>query len=392
MSRHLSTPELQAGLPAIENSPKDAGSLEMIVIRPRELERLVVEECELSFEFGAHGDAWASGCWRSLEDGSPDPDVQVTLMNSRCIALLSQDRSRWALAGDQLYVDLDLSEENLPVGTRVAVGTAVLEITSISHTGCAQFAGRYGPAATKFVNSRCGTAFAAARCLCARGSKRQGPDGGPGRQTRSHAPRGGRRAMTLLIGLDLGTTGCKAAVYDQTGCLLGESYLEYGLITVSATEIEQDPAAWWDLSRHAIKGAIAATGLDGRLVKGIAVSSQGISFVCVDGAGEPLGNAINWLDARAAAECDQILAKFDAAALFALTGKRASPAYTLPKLLWLRGRRPDTWAATRKILMGHDYLVYRLCGEAVTDHSMAGGTLLYDLRRARLVRRAAGRL
>jgi xylulokinase len=185
--------------------------------------------------------------------------------------------------------------------------------------------------------------------------------------------------VTFLIGLDLGTTGCKAAVYDETGCLRGESYLEYGLITLSATEIEQDPRAWWELTCRAIRTAIEAAGVDGRAVKSISISSQGISFVPVDAAGEPLSNAINWLDTRAVAECDEIIAKFDPAALFALTGKRASPAYVLPKLLWLRARRPDTWAATRKVLMGHDYLVYRLCGEAVTDHSMAGGTLLYDL-------------
>jgi xylulokinase len=186
--------------------------------------------------------------------------------------------------------------------------------------------------------------------------------------------------MTLLIGIDLGTTGCKAAVYDEKGSLLGESYLEYGLITLSPTEIEQDPHAWWELTRRAIRLAIQAAGVDGRDVVGISVSSQGISFVCVDDAGEPLGNSINWLDSRAGAECDAILAKYDAATLFAMTGKRAAPFYVLPKLMWLREHRPETWAATRKILMGHDYLLYRLCGEMVTDHSMAGGTLLYDLQ------------
>lgn len=186
--------------------------------------------------------------------------------------------------------------------------------------------------------------------------------------------------MTLLIGIDLGTTGCKAAIYDEAGSLRGESYLEYGLITLSATEIEQDPHAWWELTCRAIRMAIEAAHIDGGDVAGISVSSQGISFVCLDAAGEPLGNAINWLDGRAVAECDAILAKYDAATLFAMTGKRAAPFYVLPKLMWLREHRPETWAATRKVLMGHDYLVYRLCGETVTDHSMAGGTLLYDLQ------------
>jgi xylulokinase len=185
--------------------------------------------------------------------------------------------------------------------------------------------------------------------------------------------------MTLLIGIDLGTTGCKAGVYDEAGHLRGEGYLEYGLITLSPTEIEQDPHAWWKLTCQAIRIAMDAAGADGSEVSGISVSSQGISFVCLDAAGEPLGNSINWLDARAVAECDAILEKYDAATLFTMTGKRAAPFYVLPKLMWLREHRPDTWAATRKVLMGHDYLVYRLCGEMVTDHSMAGGTLLYDL-------------
>ena len=187
------------------------------------------------------------------------------------------------------------------------------------------------------------------------------------------------RDMPLLIGIDLGTTGCKAAVYDEQGYILGESYLEYGLITLSATMIEQDPAAWWALTCQAVREALASSGTAGRQACAIAVSSQGISFVPVDAAGRPLGNAINWLDTRAVDESAALLAHFSEQELFRLTGKRASPVYVLPKLLWLRGHEPARWQATHKVLMGHDYLVYRLCGEMVTDHSLAGGTLLYDL-------------
>jgi xylulokinase len=185
--------------------------------------------------------------------------------------------------------------------------------------------------------------------------------------------------MTLLIGIDLGTTGCKAAVYDETGRVLGESYLEYGLITLSATRVEQDPLAWWDLTLRAINLALEAAAADRGAVRGIAVSSQGISFVLLDEADRPLGNAINWLDGRATAECDDILAHYHAETLFALTGKRAAPFYILPKLLWIRRHEPEKWRAARRLLMGHDYLVYRLCGAHVTDHSLAGGALLYDL-------------
>ena len=156
MTQHLSESELTAGLTYIRNSPKDFGKLELIVVRPKDREREILEECRLSLKSGAEGDMWAETCGTRLPDGSPDPNVQITLMNSRCIALLAQEKSRWLLAGDQLYVDLDLSEANLPVRQKLTVGTAVLEITSIPHTGCGLFSERFGPAAAQFVNSPVG--------------------------------------------------------------------------------------------------------------------------------------------------------------------------------------------------------------------------------------------
>lgn len=186
--------------------------------------------------------------------------------------------------------------------------------------------------------------------------------------------------MSLLLGIDLGTTGCKAAVYDEEGRLLGESYLEYGLITLSPTMIEQDAEAWWRLTCQAIAQALAAARAPREAVRGLAVSSQGISFVLLDRQGNVLGNAINWLDSRASEETKAILARYPEEKLFAITGKRASPFYVLPKLLWLQRHHPDLWRKTRKVLMGHDYLLYRFCGKGVTDHSMAGGTMLYDLQ------------
>jgi len=186
--------------------------------------------------------------------------------------------------------------------------------------------------------------------------------------------------MGLLLGIDLGTTGCKAAVYDQDGHLLGESYLEYGLITLSPTMIEQDAHAWWQLTCQAIEQALGSADALRNAVRGLAVSSQGISFVLLDKGGNALGNAINWLDHRALEESEMILERYSQEELFTVTGKRASPFYVLPKLLWLQKHCPDVWRRVHKVLMGHDYLVYRFCGETVTDHSMAGGTMLYDLR------------
>jgi hypothetical protein len=156
MTRHLGRDELQQGLGEILQSPKDRGTLEAIVIRPETDARASLQRCELSPDGGVHGDNWAKGCWMSLPDGRPHPDVQVAIMNSRTIALIAQDEARWPLAGDNLFVDLDLSVDNLPPGTRLSVGSALLEITEVPHKGCRKFSERFGVEATRFVNSRDG--------------------------------------------------------------------------------------------------------------------------------------------------------------------------------------------------------------------------------------------
>ena len=136
MPRHLSLDELKAGLPEILGSPKDQGTLVGIVVRPEKGARLEPDSCELSLALGLHGDHWAKGCWKSTDDGLPHPDVQVCIMNARCIALIAQERGNWAPAGDNLFIDLDLSPDNTPPGTRLAIGTAVIEITATPHNGC----------------------------------------------------------------------------------------------------------------------------------------------------------------------------------------------------------------------------------------------------------------
>ena len=145
--------ELEAGLGEIIRSPKDDGVLEMIVRRPRVGEREILVEGQLDLTEGLVGDSWKVRSSKRTADGTPHPDMQLNLMNSRVVALLSQDRDRWHLAGDQLYVDLDLSETNLPPGTRLAIGTAMIEVTAQPHTGCAKFVERFGVDAMKFVNS-----------------------------------------------------------------------------------------------------------------------------------------------------------------------------------------------------------------------------------------------
>lgn len=150
---HLTTAELEAGLGLIGRSPKREGALEMIVRRPQIGEREILHEGQLDVSEGLVGDSWKIRSSKRTADGMPHPDMQLNVMNSRVIALLSQDKSRWRLAGDQLYVDLDLSEDNVPAGTQLAIGSAVIEVTREPHTGCGKFVERFGVDAMTFVSA-----------------------------------------------------------------------------------------------------------------------------------------------------------------------------------------------------------------------------------------------
>ena len=147
---------LEKGLETIRLSPKDIGVLELIVRRPKVDEREVLKEGILDLEEGLVGDNWKDRGSSRTPDGSAHPEMQLNIMNSRAIALLAQDKSRWPLAGDQLYIDLDLSNDNLPPGSKLALGSAVIEITEVPHNGCKKFTQRYGLEAVKFVNSPMG--------------------------------------------------------------------------------------------------------------------------------------------------------------------------------------------------------------------------------------------
>ena len=155
VTAYLTADLLDAGLDHIRQSPADNGTLELIVCRPAVDERRVLEEGHLDLALGLVGDTWSVRDTTSTPDGSPNPDGQLTLTNARAIALVAGLPERWPLAGDQLYVDLDLSEAGLPAGTRLAIGHGgtVIEVTPKPHRGCAKFAARFGPEALRFVNT-----------------------------------------------------------------------------------------------------------------------------------------------------------------------------------------------------------------------------------------------
>lgn len=153
---HRTTDDLDAALDDIRRAPADVGRVDMVVRRPASGEREVLAEGTLDLADGLVGDNWRTRGSRQTEDGSAHPDMQLNVINARLSRFVAVDPARRALAGDQLHLDLDLSEANLPPGTRLALGSAVIEVTAQPHTGCAKFVERFGRDAMRFVNSPLG--------------------------------------------------------------------------------------------------------------------------------------------------------------------------------------------------------------------------------------------
>lgn len=153
---HLTAEELQAGLEHLRAAPRETGELVMIVARPDIMERRVLDEGQLDTEVGLVGDNWLARGSSSTPDGSAAPDKQITVMNIRAADLVARGRDGAAQAGDQLYVDFDVSIDNLPPGALLSIGEAVLEISESPHLGCAKFVHRFGEEAMRFVNGRVG--------------------------------------------------------------------------------------------------------------------------------------------------------------------------------------------------------------------------------------------
>ena len=154
--RQFTAAELEARLPGMRGAPSERGRVELVTRRPTEGDRELLDEAQLDLEEGLVGDRWSHG--RS-HGRPPSLDAQLTLMSARAAELVAGSKERWALAGDQLYVDLDISEANLPPGTRLAIGTAVVEVTDEPHTGCKKFVQRFGMDAMLLVNSPEGRAL-----------------------------------------------------------------------------------------------------------------------------------------------------------------------------------------------------------------------------------------
>ena len=183
--------------------------------------------------------------------------------------------------------------------------------------------------------------------------------------------------MTDLVGLDVGTTGVKALRISPGGEIVARAEEGYRLSTPQPGWAEQDPEDWW----RAAEAALAAVGSDG--VAGIGLSGQMHGLVALDNADRVLRPAILWNDQRTGAECAEIEARFGLREVVQLTGNRALPGFTAPKLLWLRRHEPDVYARIARVLLPKDYVRLRLAGEHATDVADASGTLLFDVRQRR---------
>ena len=184
----------------------------------------------------------------------------------------------------------------------------------------------------------------------------------------------------MYLGIDLGTTGLKCVMYEHDGTAAAEYNEEYPLIFIDSF-VEQDADLWWANLVSAVRALVEKTGR--RDVVALSISTQSISFVPVDKSGNTLYNSINWLDMRASEECDAIEDEFGREKVFEKTGKPCDAAYSLPKMMWLKKHRKEVWDKAYKILFPLDFLNMKLTGKFVTDYTVAGGTMLYNIKEKR---------
>lgn len=180
-----------------------------------------------------------------------------------------------------------------------------------------------------------------------------------------------------LIGLDIGTTGCKAIVFDETGGILSQAAREYPVLTPAPNWAEQDAEQVWSLAWDALREAVAKNRA--RAPRALALSCQGEAVSAVDRAGRALRHAILGMDTRTGAENRWLIERFGAATLFRRTGMPVHTINTLPKLLWLQRHEPQVWREASQFLLYEDFFLRRLGGPATVSHCLASRTQMYDL-------------
>ena len=184
--------------------------------------------------------------------------------------------------------------------------------------------------------------------------------------------------MAVVLAIDFGTSGCRSALYDEQLSMLDCATEEYPIICVSDKEIEQDADVWWEKAKKTIKEVVGRYSKPEE-ISAISLSSQGIGLVPIDENGRTLSNSISWLDTRCVEETKYIENTFGKSDIYRITGKRISPLYSLPKLMWIKKHCSEIYSKAWKFLLPMDFIQYRLSGKCITDYTMASGTMYYDV-------------
>ncbi len=186
----------------------------------------------------------------------------------------------------------------------------------------------------------------------------------------------------IVLAIDAGTTGVRSMFFDKSGNVLGKAYSEYESFFPSPSWVEQDAESWWTQSCKTIKQALSDSGLNPEKVTGISVTNQRETIVPIDEEGQPLRRAIVWQDRRTIPQCEWIEKELSQDAVYSITGLTVDPYFSAPKILWIKQNEESVFNKAHKFLLVHDYIIYRLSDEFVTDYSNASRTMLFDIRKA----------
>ena len=187
----------------------------------------------------------------------------------------------------------------------------------------------------------------------------------------------------LLLGIDIGTSACKVAVFDEDGKVVTSTTRAYDIHYVKDGWVEQDPDQWWDCVADAIKSTITENGIDPLYIKGIGIDGQSWSAIPIDMSGNVLANTPIWMDTRAGEICTRLKAEVGEDAIFTLCGNPMEPMYTTPKILWFKDNMPEVYKSTYKVLQSNSFIVYRLTNIISQDMSQGYGVHCFDMRKGK---------
>jgi xylulokinase/glycerol kinase len=183
----------------------------------------------------------------------------------------------------------------------------------------------------------------------------------------------------MIAVIDVGTTGCRTTLFDEKGDVKGVAYKEYDNIYLSSVGVEQNPTVWIESLLETMKGCLLSANKRSDSIRAIILASQRATIIPVDKNGIPLRNAILWLDKRSLNECELIRSRINENIIYGKTGLRIDPYFSAPKILWIKEHQPEVYHDTYKFLTVHDYIIYNLTGEMITDQTQASRTMLFNI-------------